>query len=209
VNSAISKVLSSGLFLTVGLGLAAVSSRGEAAGIFRVQPADQEALNSPHRKQQPLRRKLGRELVVLWVDHEAARESGSQPSLSAELPPGRGDHQQARRPFALKGGRVLIDAVAQEKATDLLDELRVLGLLKGRAHGRMVSGYLPVEALPEASALPGLLFARASRPRTLAGAATSQGDVALRADLARTALVVDGMGITVGILSDSFDCAGT
>jgi cysteine-rich repeat protein len=208
MSSLISKVLFPGLLLTAGLGLAAVS-RGEPAGIFRGQPSGREVLNSPHRKQQPLRRKLGRELAMLWADHEAARERGRQYSLRAELPPGRGGHPLARRSSTPDGDRVLIDAAADGEATDLLDDLRELGLQKGRAHGRMVSGYLPVEALQAAALLPSLRFARTSRPRTLAGAVTSQGDIALRADLARTALAVDGTGITVGILSDSFDCAGT
>ncbi|MCA1850920.1 MAG: S8 family serine peptidase [Beggiatoa sp.] len=37
---------------------------------------------------------------------------------------------------------------------------------------------------------------------------TSQGDAAMRADLGRTAFGVDGTGVMVGTLSDSFNCLG-
>ena len=43
---------------------------------------------------------------------------------------------------------------------------------------------------------------------TNVGDTTSQGDVAMRSDIARTTFGVDGSGVTVGVLSDSFDSQG-
>lgn len=43
----------------------------------------------------------------------------------------------------------------------------------------------------------------------MVGLVTSQGDVAMRADIARQLLGVDGTGITIGIISNSFDVLGT
>jgi cysteine-rich repeat protein len=106
-------------------------------------------------------------------------------------------------------GHVLIDAVAARSAPELLADLTRLGLEHGRAYGRMVSGLLPVEALEQAAVLSSLAFARPSQGFTRSGSATSQGDLALRSEQARAILGVDGSGITVGILSDTFDCAGT
>ena len=44
--------------------------------------------------------------------------------------------------------------------------------------------------------------------RASAGAVTSQGDAAMRADVARATFGVDGTGVTVGVISDSFNCLG-
>ena len=40
------------------------------------------------------------------------------------------------------------------------------------------------------------------------GPLTSQGDKAMRADVARTTFGVDGTGVTVGVISDSYNCLG-
>ncbi len=47
---------------------------------------------------------------------------------------------------------------------------------------------------------------RAAMPRTRSGAVTSQGDFAQRSDLLRSGNALTGAGVTVGVISDSFDC---
>jgi len=105
-------------------------------------------------------------------------------------------------------GLVVIDAVASGEAKDLLADLEVLGLQNGAAFGRMVSGLLPIEAIEELKDLDSLKFVRPAYMVTNVGDVTSQGDVAMRSDIARTTFGVDGAGVTVGTLSDSFDCLG-
>jgi hypothetical protein len=58
------------------------------------------------------------------------------------------------------------------------------------------------------AALASLQFARPSYMTTRVGSVDSQGDAAMRSDVARTTFGVDGTGVTVGTLSDSFDCLG-
>jgi len=58
------------------------------------------------------------------------------------------------------------------------------------------------------AALVNLQFARPAYATTNVGRVTSQGDQAMRADVARARFVVDGTGVTVGVLSDSFNCLG-
>jgi len=65
---------------------------------------------------------------------------------------------------------------------------------------------LPVDQLDAATTLGELHAIRAAMSRTRAGAVTSQGDFAQNSDLVRSANALDGAGITVGILSDSYDC---
>ena len=105
--------------------------------------------------------------------------------------------------------RILVDARAHENGEQLLDELVALGLQNGSNFGVIVSGQLPYTAIEEALALPGLRSMSASPPAiTHVGAITSQGDSALRADIARSAYAVDGTGVTVGVVSDSYDSLG-
>lgn len=152
-----------------------------------------------------LHRKLGHELARLL--HEVRGRDGAVRSdrhaygVQPDLP--------AARPVQLSGGLVSIEAVAAWSAAELLVDLRRLGLSHGRAYGRMVSGRLPIARLEQAAALPSLAFARPVRGGTRTGSVTGQGDPAVRAPQARSTYAVDGNGATVGILSDSFDCAGT
>jgi hypothetical protein len=103
---------------------------------------------------------------------------------------------------------VLIDAVASGNAEDLLKDLAALGIRDPVVFGRYVSGRMPVAALKNMAAIMSLKFARPAYAILNAGSVTSQGDAAMAADLARSTFGVDGSGVTVGVLSDSFDCLG-
>ncbi len=110
-------------------------------------------------------------------------------------------------PFS--GGRVLVEARAASNGTELLDDLRRLGLSGGSRFGDMVAGYIPVAAIEDAVALASLRsISAAIAPVRNAGSITSQGDTSLRAAVARTTHGVNGAGIIVGVLSDSFDDLG-
>ncbi len=147
-------------------------------------------------------RRLGQDLAVLFAEQDDYQKQGGFAATGRPF-------QTSRRLVELNDGLVTIDAVAAGEAVSLLADLTRLGLQHGTHYGRVVSGRLPVAALDDLASLPTLAFVRAAHARTRAGSATSQGDVALRANVARSTLSVDGTGITVGVLSDSFDCAGT
>jgi len=65
---------------------------------------------------------------------------------------------------------------------------------------------MPVTALDAATARAEVHSIRAAMPRTRVGAVTSQGDFAQHSDVARTGNSLSGTGVTVGVLSDSYDC---
>src|SRR5262245_39145604 len=104
--------------------------------------------------------------------------------------------------------RVVVDAVASGNADVLKSDLVSLGMQNAVPYGRVVSGELPITAIPAAAALTSLNFARPAAAVTNAGKVTSQGEHAIRADTARTMFGLDGSGVTVGVLSDSFNCMG-
>jgi subtilisin family serine protease len=57
------------------------------------------------------------------------------------------------------------------------------------------------------AATPGLKFLRPTLAMTRVGSVTTQGDRSVRADVARRESGVNGRGVRVGVLSDSYDCA--
>ena len=106
-------------------------------------------------------------------------------------------------------GRVVIDAIATDDGKTLLAELQNLGLQNGTRYGKAVTGMLPVAAINRAASLKSLRSIHATpRPVHNTGSITSQGDVAMRADIARSVYGVDGSGVTVGVMSDSYDTLG-
>lgn len=104
---------------------------------------------------------------------------------------------------------ILVNARAIEDGDVLLAKLQELGLQRGTRYGTVVSGLLPYDAIEAALGLPQLRsLSAATRPITHAGSISSQGDIGLRADIARATFGIDGTGVTVGVISDSFDTLG-
>src|SRR6185312_15652664 len=102
---------------------------------------------------------------------------------------------------------VLVDAVTRGDPQQLKNALVALGLQNASVYSNDVSGWLPITQLEAAAASGELHSMRAAMPRARSGAVTSQGDFALHSDvLRRTYTTLDGTGVTVGALSDSYNC---
>jgi cysteine-rich repeat protein len=129
-----------------------------------------------------------------YVAHKRARTAAPFRSANALMP--------------VSNDRVFIDAVAAGDVDALEADLRALGLEQAAVFGRTVSGRLPLAAIDALSHLPSLKLARPALATANVGSVASQGDPAMRSDVARATFGVDGTGITVGVLSDSFDCLG-
>jgi hypothetical protein len=102
---------------------------------------------------------------------------------------------------------VLVDAVTRADPQALKASLENLGLLNASVYANDVGGWLPTSALRSAAGLGELHSIRAAMPRTRTGAVMSQGDFAQGSLQLRTANpTLTGAGVTVGVLSDSFNC---
>ncbi|MDJ0680244.1 MAG: S8 family serine peptidase [Xenococcaceae cyanobacterium MO_167.B52] len=103
---------------------------------------------------------------------------------------------------------IVIDAYATTDGQELLGDLTALGLKHGAVFGNTVSGLMSMDAIEAMAKLDSLKFARPTLHFTNVGTTTTQADVAMRSDIARTSFELDGTGVTVGILSDSYDNLG-
>lgn len=103
-------------------------------------------------------------------------------------------------------GEVAVNIVARGDGNALKTQLQALGLVNARAIGSLVSGRVSLSALKAIAAVPGVQSVRPAFARTNAGLVTTQGDRAQGSAKARTTYGVDGSGVRVGILSDSYTC---
>ena len=101
---------------------------------------------------------------------------------------------------------VLVDAVTRGDPQALKAALEGLGLEHASVHANDVGGWLPITAIGAAAARGELVSIRAALPHTR-GAVALQGDYVQHSALVRSSYPgITGAGITVGVLSDSFNC---
>jgi subtilisin family serine protease len=180
-RSAIAAVAAVALFISLG---AQAATRDEAVAALKTAKAGDGA-------------RLGASLAVL------------QKAAARRVPQSDVTHRLTRKLPALRAsnGYVSISAYGDDLAS-LRAQLTAKGLLNGKVHSTAVSGKAPVAALGDMSKTSGLKFLRPTLAMARGrGAVVSQGDRSLRADRARRESGVNGRGIRVGVLSDSYDCA--
>lgn len=138
-----------------------------------------------------------------FVDWEAAGGAEEEPfaTFSAAV-------QQVG--FAVEDLNVSIEAYAEEGASSIREDLESLGFQEVASFGRGLTGWLPIASIDSLAETSGLLFARITHGFvTNAGNTNTQGDAAQRSDDVRTTLGVDGTGVTVGVISDSYDVSAS
>lgn len=113
-------------------------------------------------------------------------------------------------PFAtINNDSVLIRAIAMSDADAVINDLAGLGATETQSFGVIVSARIPLSQLNALNGLDSIRsVAAAVTPVRNVGDTTSQADPAMQSDLARIDFGFDGTGITVGVLSDSFDALG-
>jgi subtilisin family serine protease len=130
----------------------------------------------------------------------------------------------------VKDGQVVVDITIKENMSAAKAVLQQLGLHITGVYGRVISGTISINALPQLASVNAIQFARpAYRPMRRAGKekalvqrreetayngavaapVVSQGDTAQRSFIARKKYNVNGKGVKVGILSDSYNNLGT
>ena len=170
-----------------------------AAGSVLAAPVptpDDPAAVLAETKQSP-NAKLGPWLDNLYQEYQEAKAKGVADK----------NFRSVNKALRVTRATIGLDAVATNGAA-LASSLKAMGATNVRTQGPLVSARVPVSALGKLAADPALRYARAPLATTeaLPAKAVSQGDVSLRANVARTRFAVNGAGITVGVMSDSFAC---
>ena len=179
------------------LGVSEGSRCGEGVNCVIAGQANEDSLLENPFSKPKSESKLTHDLADLWDEYTAYTDRASSVPFQPDNPL-----------MPVIGGKVVIDTSATDAAaaSKLLASLESYGLQNGATSGRMVSGYLPMSAINSLNGLNYLNLARPAYASTSVGSVTSQADTAMLADVARTTFGVDGTGITVGTMSDSFDC---
>jgi len=136
---------------------------------------------------------------------QRVQNGGVQPTVTELhlLNPAAKFIQRASDPTPL----VSIDAVTRGDPQQLKQQLLQLGLQKASVYSNDVGGWLPVNQIDAATALGELHSIRAAMSRTRSGTVVTQGDFAQHsAALRATYPTLTGAGITVGAISDSYNC---
>jgi len=101
-----------------------------------------------------------------------------------------------------------IDLYATDEVT-LRRDLAALGATNVKNRGPLFSARVPTTRLGALAALPSLRFASPAMAKLQAasqGKVVSQGDRAMKSNHARQQTGLNGSGVTIGVLSDSYNC---
>jgi len=174
-----------------------------AANLAHAQVADEtnqrsmRAMSAAHKN--GVGQRLGTQLSMLQRTMDTMQRRGmrmTSESLARAMPGMR-----------ISEGTIAVTAYAIDDVAALKTDLESRGMINATINGRTLSGRVPITALSDMGASP---FLRAMRPVMAiknVGLVTSQADQVMRSGEARATFGVDGTGIKIGTLSDSYDCS--
>lgn len=160
----------------------------------------------------PALNKYDNSLLGLKQAYDAASAAGTRTSLdlSAVTPKA---HLRYDSPLAAPA--VLVDAIVSGDPQAAKVQLTQLGFKPSAVFGKDIGGWLPLDRAADIAALGSLRFVKTAMMHTHSRAHAAPADpVAYEGDFVQGSLALKqatgltGSGITVGVLSDSFDCNG-
>ncbi len=157
--------------------------------------------------------KIGYDLAWLSGDYQLTQSVASTGSISSTTSGGAtssfrlAPDQPNASLLDIRNGSVVVDTTAVGMdPTALRMELAGIGSQITGTYGRMVSARVPLASLGTLATLPDLQFARAAPlPKLNAGKVDDQAVQAMASDVGSAQYGVDGTGVTVGVLSDSYN----
>ncbi|MEL6149061.1 MAG: S8 family serine peptidase [Chloroflexota bacterium] len=116
------------------------------------------------------------------------------------------DASGAVRLGVVNNGSLIVEVFTDGDPDTVLAALQAIGLRNGGVYLNWVSGTLDAAQLPLLDAIPGIISVDTNIALRSAGLTTSQADGVLNADDVRNTFGLDGTGVTIGVMSDSFNC---
>ncbi len=164
--------------------------------------------SSPSPSMQLVTSKFGDDVGFLFHDYSlwalSHRASTSSQTAASYQP---SPDQPNVSALQIAGDQIAVETVSKgDDTAPLIAELNGQGVQVTGSYGRMVSAVVPIAKLSAVSMLPDFNFGFAEyRPVVNAGQVDDQAVQAMRTDVGSKQFGVDGTGVTVGLLSDSFN----
>ncbi|WP_417612590.1 lamin tail domain-containing protein [Owenweeksia hongkongensis] len=106
----------------------------------------------------------------------------------------------------IKGNVVLIEALAKKDGDLLAKQLKDVAAVEIKVYQRIVNAWVNIKNIPELEKVEELQFVKpVFQPISNIGSVDSQGDSALAAKFTRNKYCLDGSGVKIGVLSDTYD----
>jgi hypothetical protein len=155
--------------------------------------------------------KIAPALMALSKEEKSTSSSPQQKKTTTPK-----DMPSLQKQLYVVAGKVLVEIIANSENTEALQAtLKSMGMRITGVYERQISGWLPTTALEKIEFVTAIHYmAPAAKPKhnnkrgaSMIGTA-GEGDKAMRADLARKLAGVNGKGIKIGVMSDSYDALG-
>ena len=145
-------------------------------------------------------------LFEIWQQHQQEAEGVAPPLARLAAPSAITAGSLAE----VRDGYVTVDIFAPSAAdaAAAFEALEALGMLDGVRFEYVISGRLPVAALGAVAAIGNIGAVMPAVAIANVGSVDGEGDEATNADDVRAFFGFDGSGVTVGIISDSFNSLG-
>ncbi|AEV33756.1 subtilase family protease [Owenweeksia hongkongensis DSM 17368] len=105
-----------------------------------------------------------------------------------------------------QGSMIRIEATAVKDGEVLAKQLKSLAAKDIQVYKRIVNAWVNIKNIPQLEELEELRYAKpVYRPITNIGSANSEGDSALAAKMTRSKFCLDGSGVKIGVLSDTYN----
>src|ERR1700733_8877416 len=141
---------------------------------------------------------IGLDLDTLYFQYQQWQQNGSQGTFTSN-----------NSLIILSGSNVLVNVTSSFNVSSLVTTLQSYGMQVTGVAGPDISGWMPINQLPNLATAGGLNFAQpASYYLATAPADSTQGSVAIGAAAAQSQFGVTGTGVTVGVISDSYNSLG-
>jgi len=165
-------------------------------------------------------------LSLLSVSLSACFSSGEEPASPAEsLEPKSSNLSSGLQQISLDGAvyadykntlkmigddRVMLTVSADPaEVSALIEQLKALGMTHVAQYKHLISGVFPVAKLSQIKDISGVSWVNSNRATSYSvGFAENKGETGMYADVIKKQENLDGASISIGVLSDSYNCVG-
>jgi len=108
--------------------------------------------------------------------------------------------------YSIKQDSILIDAIAENEGSELVNDLKTANIKVVAFYGKLVTCWVAFDQLATFEKIKSCRWIQPTlKPIRNSGTVQTQGDAAQRSDLVRSLTGLNGAGVKIGVLSDSYN----